>query len=173
MHLLIYINFAHSCPCRPRSAVSGEQKWSELFNYPCPTYPSIQWVASTSLGVKRPEHEVDHSSPSSTKYNNELSYTSAPPICLYCADSDSFTLLYIYLQSVWEVVDRSFREFFACTSGLQACTVVLGQYCSHRPCGVLLNSLFIVMPNDRCTLKRVGMLRGTVFGFVSQPQTLN
>jgi hypothetical protein len=33
-----------------------------------------------SLGVKRPEREVDHSPPSSAEVKNEWTYTSAPPI---------------------------------------------------------------------------------------------
>jgi hypothetical protein len=46
-----------------------------------PTQPPIQWVSRTlTPGVKRPEHEVDHWSPSSAKGKNDWSYTSALPI---------------------------------------------------------------------------------------------
>jgi hypothetical protein len=41
--------------------------------------PPIQWVpGALSLGVKRPEHEVDHSPPSSAEVKNAWSYTSIP-----------------------------------------------------------------------------------------------
>ena len=36
-------------------------------------------------------HESDHSPPSSNKFKNEWSYTSAPPICLHRVDRDNFT----------------------------------------------------------------------------------
>jgi hypothetical protein len=42
-------------------------------------------------GVKRPQREVDHSSPSSAVVRNEWSYTSAPPICLHGMDMDNST----------------------------------------------------------------------------------
>ena len=50
---------------------------------------------SPSLGL-----EFDHSSPSSAKVKNEYSYTSAPPVCLYWVDRNSFTFtFYIQLSS--------------------------------------------------------------------------
>jgi len=48
-----------------------------------PTEPPIQCVPGVlSLGVKRPEHEADHSLPSSAEVMNAWSYTSTLPICL-------------------------------------------------------------------------------------------
>jgi hypothetical protein len=44
-----------------------------------PTQPAIQWVLEAhSLGVKRPGHETDHSSPPSAEVKNAWNYTSAP-----------------------------------------------------------------------------------------------
>jgi hypothetical protein len=44
-----------------------------------PTQPPIQWVpGDLSLGLKRPEREDDHPSPSGTAIKNEWSYTSTP-----------------------------------------------------------------------------------------------
>jgi len=118
MHFISYINFAQWSPMPFRAHVDPVLQFLGSKNDPnflklSSSHLSFYSVGSRDLSwSKRPEREVDHSSPSSTKYNNELSYTSAPPICLYCADSDSFTLSYIYLHSVWEVADRFFREFF-------------------------------------------------------------
>ena len=50
---------------------------------------------SSSLGL-----EFDHSSPSSAKVKNEYSYTSAPLVCVYWVDRNSFTFIfYIQLSS--------------------------------------------------------------------------
>ena len=43
-----------------------------------PTLPPIQWIPGSSLGVKRPGREVDHSRPCSTDNKNEWICTSAP-----------------------------------------------------------------------------------------------
>jgi hypothetical protein len=44
-----------------------------------PTQPPIQWVpGASSLGVKRPGREVDHSAPSGAEVKNAWSYTSTP-----------------------------------------------------------------------------------------------
>jgi hypothetical protein len=44
-----------------------------------PTQPPIQWVpGALSLGVKRPGHEADHSSPSSTEVKNVKLYLRSP-----------------------------------------------------------------------------------------------
>ena len=42
------------------------------------------------LEVKRPEHELDHSPPSSAEVKNKWSYNSYLPTCLHGMDSDSF-----------------------------------------------------------------------------------
>jgi hypothetical protein len=50
------------------------------------TQPPIQWLSGAlSLGVKRPECEADHSSPSSAEVKNAWGYTSTPPISLHGA----------------------------------------------------------------------------------------
>jgi hypothetical protein len=47
------------------------------------TDPPIQWVLSViSAGVKRPEHEADHSSQLSAEVKNAWSFTSTPPLRL-------------------------------------------------------------------------------------------
>jgi hypothetical protein len=49
-----------------------------------PTELPIQWVpGALSLGIKRPKHEADHSSPSSAEVRNAGSYTSTPAIYLH------------------------------------------------------------------------------------------
>jgi len=51
---------------------------------PGPTHPPIQWVAGAlPLGVKRPEREADHSTPSSADVENAWNYTSTPPVGLH------------------------------------------------------------------------------------------
>ena len=44
-------------------------------------------------------HESDHSPPSSNKFKNEWSYTSAPPICLHCLHSYNCTLVPIFSKT--------------------------------------------------------------------------
>jgi hypothetical protein len=49
-----------------------------------PTQPHVQWVPwAIPLGVKRPERETDHSSPSSAEVKNACSYIATPAICLH------------------------------------------------------------------------------------------
>ena len=43
------------------------------------------------LGIKRPEHDVDHSTPSSAEVKHERSCTSIPHTCLHGVDTDNFT----------------------------------------------------------------------------------
>jgi hypothetical protein len=63
-----------------------------------PTQLPIQWVSGVlSLGVNRPEREVDHSPPSSADVKNAWSYTSTLPIRLHGVvltyrDNFTFTL---------------------------------------------------------------------------------
>ena len=45
-----------------------------------------------SLGVKWPEHEVDHSPPSSDDIQNECSCTFTPPLCLHGMVANNLTL---------------------------------------------------------------------------------
>jgi hypothetical protein len=50
------------------------------------------------LKVKRPEHEVDHSPPSTADVKSEWSYTSFPPTCLHIKHhGDNLT----YLQGIY------------------------------------------------------------------------
>jgi hypothetical protein len=49
-----------------------------------PTQPPFQWVpGALSLGVKRPEHEADHSPPYGADVKDAWSYTSTPPVRLH------------------------------------------------------------------------------------------
>jgi hypothetical protein len=49
-----------------------------------PTQPPIQWLpGALTLRVKRPDHEADHSPPSSAKVKNSWSYISSSPIRLH------------------------------------------------------------------------------------------
>ena len=48
------------------------------------------WYRISLPGVKRPGHEVDHSSPSSAKVKNEWSCTASRSISLHDVDRDSF-----------------------------------------------------------------------------------
>jgi hypothetical protein len=55
-------------------------------------HPPIRWVqAALFPGVKRPATEVNHLRLSNAKVKNAWSYTSAPNVCLYGLDRDTFT----------------------------------------------------------------------------------
>jgi hypothetical protein len=44
----------------------------------------LEWVPGVLyLGVKRPELEADHLPPSSAEFENTLTYTFTPPLCLH------------------------------------------------------------------------------------------
>jgi hypothetical protein len=63
------------------------------------TQPPIQWVlGDLSLGLKQLDREADHSSPSSTRFENEWSYViPIPPLCLHRVHRDTFTItLFLY-----------------------------------------------------------------------------
>jgi putative component of membrane protein insertase Oxa1/YidC/SpoIIIJ protein YidD len=64
----------------------------------------IQWVAGAfSLGVKWPEHEADHSPPSSGMVKNVCSYTPTPSKRLHGAvHKDNFTDY--FLSSFTEII---------------------------------------------------------------------
>jgi len=48
------------------------------------TQSPIQWIRGALIpGLKRPEFEADHSTPSSAEIKNVWSYTSTPPIRLH------------------------------------------------------------------------------------------
>jgi hypothetical protein len=53
--------------------------------------PSSVSTEVLSQGLKCLGHEVDSSPPSSAKFKNEWSYTSAHLICLHVMDRDNFT----------------------------------------------------------------------------------
>jgi hypothetical protein len=57
-----------------------------------PTVPAIEWARGFFHGEKWPGCDCDHSYLSSTKVKNELSYTSAPLMCLRGVHRDSFTV---------------------------------------------------------------------------------
>jgi len=45
-----------------------------------PSFKYVTWAArALSLGIKRQQHEADHSSPSSAEVKNAWSYTSTAP----------------------------------------------------------------------------------------------
>jgi hypothetical protein len=55
-------------------------------------------TGSSSLGVKRPEREANHSSPSSAEVKYAWSYTSTPPVCLHgVVISQAEGKLYLYV----------------------------------------------------------------------------
>ena len=58
-----------------------------------PTQPPIKWVPGFFPGGKVAGHEVDQSTPSSTKIKNHWSYTYAPPIYLHDIHKDNLTFL--------------------------------------------------------------------------------
>jgi len=47
-----------------------------------PTQPPVQWVLGFYPGVKRPGHDVGHSSPSTAEVKGEWSYASTSPYML-------------------------------------------------------------------------------------------
>jgi hypothetical protein len=62
-----------------------------------PTQPHVLWVpGALSPGRKWPEHEADHSLPSSTENKNSLSFTTNPPYAFiawnFIKHRDKFTL---------------------------------------------------------------------------------
>jgi hypothetical protein len=64
------------------------------------TQPPIQWVpGGLSLGIKWPDHESDHSPPSSVQVKNAWSYTSTPQYAFmaWCLvkHRDNFTLIFL------------------------------------------------------------------------------
>jgi len=59
-----------------------------------PTQTPIQVKPGAfSLGVKRPECEVNHSSPSSADVKNKWTYITAPPVGVHDVDRKKFSLL--------------------------------------------------------------------------------
>jgi len=57
--------------------------------------------------VKRPEHELGHSPPSSAEVKNKWSYTSYLPTCLHGVNSDSFNFnFFFFLQLIIKCLTR-------------------------------------------------------------------
>jgi hypothetical protein len=77
-----------------------------------PTQPPIQWVPGVlSLGVKRPEREADHSSPSSAKPNEWVElYVHSPNTPSWrgaqLKHGDNFTFTWLTLVQVKAVVAK-------------------------------------------------------------------
>jgi hypothetical protein len=63
---------------------------------------------SFCLGVKRPECEADHSSPSSVEVKKQGKYTSSPPVCLHGVNG--VTLLYLYFILLRYVIFKDFNK---------------------------------------------------------------
>jgi len=109
-----YFQFSYNHPIRNRKSLVGTatsfgldgpgfefQKEQEIF--PAPKRPYWLWGPSTLQsnghhdsfpGLKRPGRAVDHSSPSSAKVKNELSYSFTPPTRLHGVDMDNLTSYY-------------------------------------------------------------------------------
>jgi len=58
----------------------------------CPLGLLLKGYWSFFLGIKWPECEADHTSPSSAEVRNDWQYISAPAVCLHGMDRDNFTL---------------------------------------------------------------------------------
>jgi hypothetical protein len=71
-------------------------KGQDIFLFPVSSRPIQRprhWFPGTgSLEVRWPEHEADHSPPSSAEVKNEWSYTPTPPLCLQGMHRDNFTV---------------------------------------------------------------------------------
>ena len=74
-----------------------------------PTKPPIQWVSVFFLGLKRPGHDVDHSSPLNAEFKNKWSYTSIHPICLRDVDWDNLTFFITCKIYYWLRKKRCYR----------------------------------------------------------------
>jgi len=77
----------------------------EIF-FSSPQIPDLLWVngyQNSFPRVKRPEHEADHSPPSSAKTKNDWICTSTPSICLQGVDRHNFTFAFtlIFLDRCW------------------------------------------------------------------------
>jgi hypothetical protein len=84
---------------------AGVRYLSLLQNVPRParrhTQPPTEWVQEAlPQGVKRPQHEADHSPPSSAEIKNEWRYTSTPPVYLHDVDRNTFTFTLSPLQTI-------------------------------------------------------------------------
>jgi len=85
--------------------------WGNIF-IPIQKLPDRLWGSSSLprngyrgsfLRIKQPGHEVDHSSPTSTKVNNAWSHTSTPPVHLHGVDSDNviiFTYFHLFVIQI-------------------------------------------------------------------------
>jgi hypothetical protein len=60
---------------------SLDHRIQTVFGVPQISYPMV--IGESSLVVKRPEHEADHSPPYSAEINNTWSYTPTPTTSLY------------------------------------------------------------------------------------------
>jgi hypothetical protein len=58
-----------------------------------PTQPPTQRKPGFFLGEKRPGSDACHLPSSRAEVKNDLSYTSAPPICLHGVGRDNFTFI--------------------------------------------------------------------------------
>jgi hypothetical protein len=74
---------------------------SETDLSPLQNVQTVSGYWSFFAGVKKPNHEVDHSPPSSAEVKNEWIHTSTHPICLYRMDRHNFTFYNILQSRYW------------------------------------------------------------------------
>jgi hypothetical protein len=71
-------------------ALQRDADWSGSLCF-CPASLPFNGYRRCFPGVKRQEHEINRSSPSSAEVKKEWSSTSAPRICLHGLDRKNFT----------------------------------------------------------------------------------
>jgi hypothetical protein len=77
-------------------ALQRDPDWGSSLCF-CPASLPFSGYRRCFPGVKQPEHEISHSSPSRAEVKKECSSTSAPPICLRGLDRKTFTFYLIVL----------------------------------------------------------------------------
>ena len=80
-----------------------------------PTQPVIEWVPGLFSEVKRPGHEVSHSSPSSAEVKNEWIWSLLPLMPLRCGQGN---LQLLHMESVYVLKLSLLRDFRGFTAAL-------------------------------------------------------
>jgi hypothetical protein len=79
----------------------------------CTAHPASCSVGTkVTTGVKRPGHEVNHSSPCSAKVKNECNYTSIPSQCPHDVEREGFTFTFTYYHGCTALQARKSRVRF-------------------------------------------------------------
>jgi hypothetical protein len=93
--------------------LGGSNNWSLLQNVQtCSGAHPASYSLGTGvllLGINQPQHEANHSPPSSLEVKNEWSCTSASPICLYGIHRDNITF------HIWIVNKFNSLNYYAAT----------------------------------------------------------